>query len=164
CSAAAGGPLLAGLRRFAPSWLCLLPGILDADEARAMQQRLRGTTPDRLALEMTTFVAAVTEPPVLVLEDLHWSDSATPEVRNAVAQRRDPARLLVLGTYRAADAAVHEHPMKLMHHSLRTRGQCHDLWLRAFDEDAVRAYLDRRCQGLPPVDAHALTRLILDRT
>ena len=39
-------------------------------------------------------------PLILVLEDLHWSDTATLEWLAYIARRRDPARLLVLGTYR----------------------------------------------------------------
>ena len=40
---------------------------------------------------------------VLVLEDLHWSDRATLEWLAYVVRRRDPARLLLLGTYRPAE-------------------------------------------------------------
>ena len=45
-------------------------------------------------------------PLVLVLEDLHWSDSATVDLLAMLARRRDAARLLVVGTYRPADVAA----------------------------------------------------------
>ena len=52
--------------------------------------------------------ALTTECPlVLVLEDLHWSDRATLEWLAYVARRPDPARLLILGTYRPVDVMVH---------------------------------------------------------
>src|SRR6185503_15204702 len=49
------------------------------------------------------------QPVILVLEDLHWSDAATVELLSFLARRRTPARLLVLGTYRPADAAGSEY-------------------------------------------------------
>jgi predicted ATPase len=45
-------------------------------------------------------------PLVLVLEDLQWSDSATVECLAYLAQRREPARLLVLGTYRPVETVL----------------------------------------------------------
>jgi DNA-binding winged helix-turn-helix (wHTH) protein/tetratricopeptide (TPR) repeat protein len=158
CSTAAGAQLRAGLRRLAPSWLALLPGL---DDEPSVQ---RATTRERLALEMIAFLGALTQPLVLTLEDLHWADSATIELLTSIAQRRDPAPLLVLATYRPADAAMREHPVKTMHLALRARGRCRDLWLRAFDEAAVRAYLGLRCLGLPPADTQALARVIVART
>ena len=49
---------------------------------------------------------------MLVLEDLQWSDHATVEALAYLAQRRDPARLLVLGTYRPVEVAIRAHPMR----------------------------------------------------
>lgn len=46
---------------------------------------------------------------VLILEDLHWSDHSTIEFLSHLAQRRQPARLLVLGTYRPADLVPGKH-------------------------------------------------------
>ena len=43
-------------------------------------------------------------PLVSVFEDLQWSDPATLDVVAAVAERDDPATLLVVGTYRPVDA------------------------------------------------------------
>lgn len=51
-------------------------------------------------------------PLVVVLEDLHWSDAATLDLLTVLTQRRDPARLLVLGTYRPEDAQT---PAQLLH-------------------------------------------------
>ena len=41
-------------------------------------------------------------PVLLVLEDLHWADDSTLDLLDAVLRRRDPARLIVLGTFRPA--------------------------------------------------------------
>ena len=48
----------------------------------------------------------MTRPLVLLLEDLHWSDSATIDLLGMLARRREASRLLVLGTYRPADVAA----------------------------------------------------------
>ena len=53
------------------------------------------------------------QPLVLVLEDLHWSDYSTLNVLAMLARRREPARLLVLGTYRPEDVlrqGIHSRP------------------------------------------------------
>ena len=52
---------------------------------------------------------------MLVLEDLHWSDAATLDWLAYVARRREPARLLVLGTYRPAERHGAAHPLHRRH-------------------------------------------------
>ena len=49
---------------------------------------------------------------ILALEDLHWSDPSTLDVIGRLAQRREPARLLVVGTFRPVDAILADHPVK----------------------------------------------------
>src|SRR5438445_671005 len=80
---------------------CPVPGLLvgDATQARMLRELAE-------ALEILT----TEQPLLLVLEDLHWSDTATLEWLAYVARRRDPARLLVLATYRPAEARVAAHP------------------------------------------------------
>ena len=60
---------------------------------------------------------------MLVLEDLHWSDPSTVEALAMLARRREPARLLVLGTYRAVEVVVHEHPLQAIKQELVAHGQ-----------------------------------------
>jgi predicted ATPase len=55
---------------------------------------------------------------VLLLEDLHWSDHATLDLIAWLAQRREPARLLLLGTYRPVDAMVQGHPLRAVMQAL----------------------------------------------
>jgi predicted ATPase len=69
------------------------------------------TTP-QLAEVVETLTAET--PPVMVFEDLHWSDYATLDLVALLARRRLPARLLLLGTYRPAEVIVHEHPLRLV--------------------------------------------------
>ena len=75
---------------------------------------MQGATPERMLREFAEAVEALTaeRPLVLVLEDLHWSDQATLALVAYLAQRRAPARLLLLGTYRPVDVIVHGHPLR----------------------------------------------------
>jgi predicted ATPase len=42
-------------------------------------------------------------PVVLVFDDLQWADASTAKLVTFLSRRREPARLLVIGTYRAED-------------------------------------------------------------
>src|SRR5262245_65880682 len=88
-----------------------------------------------------------TTPLVLVLEDLHWSEVATVNLLTYLAQRRDPARLLLLGTYRPVDVVVRAHPLRGMLQELRGRGVCDDLALELLGPDGVEAYSAARLGG-----------------
>ena len=50
-------------------------------------------------------------PLVLVLEDLHWADPSTVDLLEWLARRDTPLQLLVLGTYRPADALADGAPI-----------------------------------------------------
>ena len=58
--------------------------------------------------EMTVAIEAVASdaPLILKLEDIHWSDASTIDWLGHVARRPDPARLMLLATFRPADAAA----------------------------------------------------------
>jgi predicted ATPase len=66
----------------------------------------------------------VEQPLVLVREDLHWNDRATLDLLAWLARRREPARLLVMGTYRPVDVVVHGHPLKAVKQDLDLHQQC----------------------------------------
>ena len=101
-------------------------------------------------------------PLILVLEDLHWSDGATLEWLAYVARRRDPARLLILGTYRPVEAIVHAHPLRIVTRELLQRGQCVELALDYLSEAGVAAYLSQRFDWAP--SAPGLSQVLHQRT
>jgi tetratricopeptide (TPR) repeat protein len=115
--------------------------------------------------ELAEVVEALTatRPVVLVLEDLHWSDTATVDWLAYVARRREAtARLLVLGTYRLTEAIVQGHPVHKTAQELQLYGQGRELVLGYFPEAAVAAYLAQRFGTLQlPV---ALVRALHQRT
>jgi DNA-binding winged helix-turn-helix (wHTH) protein/predicted ATPase len=164
CSGPGADPTVAALRRFAPSWLPLLPGVLDAAEAEAGRAGLRRTTRERLALELGGFLDALPQPLLLLLEDLHWSDASTLDLLTAVARRTLRAPLLVLATYRAAGAAMRRHPVRSAHQTLAARGLCRDLWLKPFVTKDVESCIRRRWPSIDAAAAEAVARVVLGRT
>jgi predicted ATPase len=108
------------------------------------------------ALEVVT----AEQPLVLVLEDLHWSDHATLDLLAWLARRREPARLLLLGTYRPVEVIVHGHPLRALKQDLGLHRQCVELRLEGLSEAAVAAYLTARFPGfsLPAGLVHMLHR------
>ena len=87
---------------------------------------------------------AAERPLILVLEDLHWSDPSTIEMLALLARRREPARLLVLGTYRPADLVGSAHPLKAAKRELVAREQAAEIVLGNLAPGDVRTYVARR--------------------
>ena len=141
-----GEAVVGVLRRYAPTWLAELPSLLTDDELGSVQRRAQGTTRERMLRELSEAfdVLSADAPFVLLLEDLHWSDTATIDLLAMLARRRDPARLLVLATYRPADVAVSSHPLRAVKQELQVHGQCEEVILDFLSETAVGDYLDRR--------------------
>ena len=138
--------LVETLRRYAPTWLAQLPGLVADADLEAVQRRTGGTSRERMLRELIEALDVVSAdvPLVLVLEDLHWSDSATVDLLARLARRRDPARLLILATYRPADVAASAHPVKPVKQELQLHGDCEEVALDFLDERAVARYLDGR--------------------
>ena len=84
---------------------------------------------------------------MLVLEDLQWSDHATLDLLAWLARRREPARLLLMGTYRPVEVIMQGHPLQAVKQELALHGQCMELHLEGLSEDAVAAYVLARFPG-----------------
>ena len=159
----AGGEYLVHvLRQQAPTWLAQLPGLLTDVDLEAVQRRVQGATRDRMLRELVEALDALTldAPLVLLLEDLHWSDSATIDLLAMLARRREASRLLVLGTYRPADVAGTAHPLRRVKQELQVHGYCDEVPLEFLSVAAVSQYLAWRFPGhrLPPGLARVLHR------
>jgi predicted ATPase len=155
--------MLAVLRRYAPLWLGQLLGVLSEAELERLQRQVQGASAARMLRELAEALDVLTAdvPLVLVLEDLHWSDHATVEALAYLAQRRGPARLLVLGTYRPVEVALRAHPLRGLVQELCGRGQAVEMHLELLSAAAVTAYVTERLGG--PVAA-PLAALIFERT
>ena len=141
-----GDEVVRVLKQHAPTWLVQLPALLGDQDLEAVHRRAHGATRERMLRELVEGLDALTieSPLVLVLEDLHWSDSATIDLLAMLARRREPARLLVLGTYRPADIAASTHPLKAVKPELELHAQCKEIALDFLTEAAVAEYLSRR--------------------
>jgi DNA-binding winged helix-turn-helix (wHTH) protein len=113
------------------------------------QRHALEATRERMLREAAEFLEAVSaeQPLVLVLEDLHWSDHATLDLLTWLARRREPAWLLVLGTFRPVEVIVHGHPLRAVTQELALHGQCVELRLEGLSEAEVIAYLKARFPG-----------------
>ena len=101
------------LRRVAPNWIWQLPSATyDRTDTPHQPSNLRVNRTRMLAEFADAIDALAHEQPLLVIfEDLHWSDYSTLDALTVLARRREPARLLVLATYRPVDANVSDHSL-----------------------------------------------------
>jgi DNA-binding winged helix-turn-helix (wHTH) protein/predicted ATPase len=164
CRGPAGAMLIVMLRQYAPSWLVHLQSLLTPDDREHLEHIGSGTTPSRMLRELAEALEVLTteRPLVLVLEDLHWSDRATLEWLAYVVRRRDPARLLILGTYRPVEVIEHAHALRAIAAELRHHPQYAELVLDYLSATATAAYLQQRC-GEKPVPT-GLPQLLHQRT
>lgn len=142
-----GGALIVNvLREHAPSWLVQMPALLSPSERDRLERLTSHVTQTSMIRELAEALEALTEtrPLVLVLEDLHWSDPSTLTFLSYVARRRDPARLLILGTYRPVDIIMQSQPLGDVLTELRLHRQCAEIMLDDLPEDAVATYLKQR--------------------
>ena len=156
--------VVAVLSQVAPSWLAQLPAVLSSDALETLAHAASGVTPARMMREFADAVEVLTASHmlILVLEDLHWSDTATLELLHYVARRLDPAKLLVLGTYRLVEVVIQNHPLHQMRAELHRLPQCRELVLDYLSEAAMKAYLSRRFGALPQLVN--LTQILYQRT
>jgi hypothetical protein len=142
----AGLALKAVLERYAPTWLLHLPALFNAEEATALQPRVLGVLQERMVQELAEAleVLTATQPLILVFEDLHWADASTLTLLSVLARRQEPARLLIIGTYRPSEAARAGTPLAHLIQELASHQRSHEVAVRLFDEPAVAAYLVAR--------------------
>jgi DNA-binding winged helix-turn-helix (wHTH) protein/predicted ATPase len=164
-----GAPLKECLGRYAPTWLLQMPALSStADELEALHRRSVGTGRTRMLRELAEALEALTveRPLILVLEDLHWSDYATLDLISWLAQRQEPARLLLLGTYRPVEVIVRDHPLQAVKQELIRHGRCVELPLELLTAAEVGQHLATRfaAPGPLPAPLHDLALTIHRRT
>ncbi len=162
CRGANGARTIELLRCEAPSWLLQLPSLVSDEEASLLAAR--SSSGDRMLRELGMLLERMTEelPLVLLIEDLHWSDSATLEAIDLLARHTDPARLLIIGTFRPADGKASRHPVLTAAQELRARGQCDLLELPLLAVRELEDYLRARLPGADFV--RELATLLHERT
>jgi predicted ATPase len=153
CRGPGGERFIELLSQQAPTWLVQMPTLLNATDLEALQRRTQGTTRERMLRELAEALEVLTreQPLVLWLEDLHWSDVSTLDWLVCVARRHEPARLLVICTYRPVEVIVNERPLKAIKQELQVHGDCEELPLAFLTEATVAKYLAVRFAALSPL-------------
>jgi DNA-binding winged helix-turn-helix (wHTH) protein/predicted ATPase len=164
CRSPGGQTFVETLCRQAPTWMVQMPWLLSPTDLERLRHMTLGATRERMLREMARALEVLTteKPLLLVLEDLHWSDSSTLDLLAMLARRQEPAKLFVLGTYRPEEVMGQGHPLYTMTHELRIHGHCETWLLPLLSEAAVAAYLRARFPEAP--DLEALIRFIHRRT
>ncbi|HVN87638.1 MAG TPA: AAA family ATPase [Candidatus Binatia bacterium] len=155
-----GRALLPLFRGNAPNWFTQMPSLLPEGRV-SVASGAAPLPPQNLLREIGTALElmAAQSLQVLVLEDLHWSDPATVDLLAFLAQRRDRARLLIIGTYRPSEASIVDHPIRELKQTLRLRRRCVDLALEDLTEPVVCDYLRIRFgDAVTPLAAAVHTR------
>ena len=103
---------------------------------------------------------ARSEPAVVVLDDLQWSDEATLELLPALAESVTELQLLIVATYRS-DGLPRDHPLRRVRHELRRSGRLTEIMIPPLTPSETAELLTHLLDQPP---APALVRAIHDRT
>jgi len=133
------------LAQRAPTWLIQFPAFVKSEQKESLKTEILGSTRERMVRELCEVLEIISAktPLMVVLEDLHWVDPSTLDLLSALARRRDPARLLLVGTYRPVDVVLSQGPLKALKQDLLVRGLCHELAIECLEESDVADYLAR---------------------
>ena len=143
CRAPGRDQIIELLRQQAPTWLAQMSSLIPPSERAALQSQVAGATRERMMREMADAIEALTSesPLLLVLEDLHWSDYSTLDLVSYLARCQNPARLMIIGTYRPVDVILGDHPIKGVKRELQAHGLCQEVPLGYLSEAAIGEYL-----------------------
>jgi predicted ATPase/DNA-binding winged helix-turn-helix (wHTH) protein len=150
----------------APSWLAQMPSLWTRSERSALEARSRPTR-ERMMRELTLAVEAIASdlPLVLKLEDIHWSDASTLDWLAHMARRPEPARLMVLATFRPADMAAAKAGLGGLVTELALHGWCREIALNPLGLQAIETYLQARLgDDDGSAQLHEMAPLLLERT
>ena len=160
CRQPRGADLVPLLEKYAPTWLAQLPALMSPERHADLLRTSAGTTRPRMLRELTDALeAASTEYPlVLCLEDLHWSDASTLDWVAAFAQRPEPARVLLIGTFRPQPERGVGHPLSSIVDGLHIKRCCRQITLGGLSDTELADFITLRFPHAP-VRAHDLRRL-----
>jgi DNA-binding winged helix-turn-helix (wHTH) protein len=137
-----GARLVRVLDQHAATWLAQMPSLVAPGRLRELRRRTAGITRERMLRELTDVleVASGPTPIVLWLEDLHWADVSTIDWLGAFARRPEPARVMLIVTYRPAEASS----LRGLPDELHRLGLSREIALPPLGHSAVTEYLAAR--------------------
>jgi DNA-binding winged helix-turn-helix (wHTH) protein/tetratricopeptide (TPR) repeat protein len=150
CREPDGADVVSLLYRLAPTWLAQMPWLASAPELAQLPQRNLGVTRDRMLREFAELVEELAHSRLLILafDDLHWSDESTLSLLELLARRDEPAQLILIGTYRPAEATRARQPLDALAQGLRLRGQCSVVRPDLLSSSAVHSMIGRALPGI----------------
>jgi len=119
------------------------PQLVKPEEREALQREILGSTRDRMVREICEALEGIgaKTPLLVILEDLHWVDPSTLDLISAFPRRREPAKVLLLGTYRPVDVVLSQSPLKTLKQDLLVHRLCHEIAMERLEEPDVADYL-----------------------
>ncbi|MGA8596216.1 MAG: AAA family ATPase [Bryobacteraceae bacterium] len=143
CRRSDGDSIVRTLATEAPTWLVQFPAFVKREQREMLQREILGATRERMLREIGEALETITaaSPMLLIFEDLQWVDHSTVDLISALARGRGPAKLMLIGTYRPADIAFSEHPLKLVKQDLLVHRLCHEIALEPLGETEMAEYL-----------------------
>jgi DNA-binding winged helix-turn-helix (wHTH) protein len=136
-------PVAQTLAKRAPTWWVQFPSLVKVEGREALQREILGATRTRMVREICEALEAITaeHPLVVIFEDLHWVDPSTLDLISALARRREPAKLMLLGTYRPTDVALFQTQLKGLKQDLQVHQLCKEVTLERLEESTIAEYL-----------------------
>jgi DNA-binding winged helix-turn-helix (wHTH) protein/tetratricopeptide (TPR) repeat protein len=140
---AVGSQVIHTLAKQAPTWLIQFPSLIRPEQREVLQKEILGATRERMVREICEALESLTtqDPLVLLLEDLHWVDPSTLDFISALARRRGPAKLLLVGTYRPAEVIISQSPLRALKQDLVIHNLSQEIALERLEESDVAAYI-----------------------
>ncbi|WP_263357659.1 AAA family ATPase [Acidicapsa ligni] len=156
----AGEPVREILRTKAPTCMVQLSEFLTGEQRDEIQRDVIGATPGRMLREIVEALEtiAANHPLILVIEDLQWADNPTIDVISALARSRQPAKILVIATYRPLDVLLADSPIRRLKEDLAAHSLCHELALEPLTEIEIVEYLF--AVGAEPETSHPLASVL----
>jgi DNA-binding winged helix-turn-helix (wHTH) protein/predicted ATPase len=166
CKDEGGERLIAVLRQYAPTWLVQMPGFFSSEDLSLLQPRVIRTTREHMLREIAEAFEVLTQEQMLIFwfDDLHDSDPSTLDLLAYLAQRRESARFLLIGSYRPAEILREEHPLRHIQQELRERRQWRELVLQGLDLVAIESFLKQRFPGATAFSTPELACVMQRRT
>ncbi len=162
CASSGGETVVQTLAAQAPSWLVQLPAHVRREQREMLQREIAGATRERMLREIAEALETISsdKPLLLVFEDLHWADPYTVDLISALARRRAPGKLVLIGTYHPVEVTLTQHPLKTVKQDLLVHQLCREIPLEPLTKSEVAEYLAfaSRSAAVPPDLAELIYR------
>lgn len=128
-------------------------------------KNLWGAPSEKVMFDVLDWLREVSDrsPLVLVLEDLHWADTATVQMLHFMSRNIGRHRVLLVGTFRPEEMGSEEapHPLVEVLHDMRREGRCTDIDLRLLGEGEVESLINALISGR---SHHSFVDLVMKET